>query len=180
MKPLHYILIGSFLTIGLLSTFAFKEVENDQLEGTITLRKVIESTDPSCLQMYYFIEQYADSFDIPKEYAYGIAHAETGYDGPFDWNYNHKQVSRAGAVGPMQIMPATAKFVNGFIVKPTKLKNNIEFNVMTSMKLLRILYDKYGDWKLVFGCYNTGKPIINKYALKVYNYNPTWIADEEL
>ena len=140
----------------------------DKADGTISLA------------MYESIEHWSDSFDIPKHVAYNVAYQETRYQGPFDFDYNPRQVSTAGAVGPMQIMPATAKFVNGFIVKPTKLKNNIEFNVMTSMKLLRILYDKYGDWKLVFGCYNTGKPIINKYALKVYNYNPTWIADEEL
>jgi soluble lytic murein transglycosylase-like protein len=128
--------------------------------------------------MYYFIEQYADSFDIPKNYAFGIAHLETGYDGPFDWKYNHKRASEAGAVGPMQIMPATARLVNGGKVAKTKLKTNIEYNVMTSMKLLRQLYDKYGDWKLVFGCYNTGRPVVNRYALKVYNYVPDWKIQE--
>ena len=52
-----------------------------------------------------------------------------------------------------------------------ELKNDIEFNVETSMKLLRHLHDKYGDWKIVFGCYNTGKSIVNQYAIDVYNFN---------
>jgi len=51
-----------------------------------------------------------------------------------------------------------------------KLKGDIAYNVMTSMKLLRTLYDKYGDWKTVFGAYNTGRPMVNQYALDVYNY----------
>ena len=34
------------------------------------------------------------------------------------------------------------------------------------------LYDKYGNWKIVFGCYNTGRPCVNGYAEKVYNFNP--------
>jgi hypothetical protein len=51
------------------------------------------------------------------------------------------------------------------------LKNNIELNVETSMKILKHLYLVYKDWKIAFGAYNTGKPMINQYALDVYNYN---------
>lgn len=179
MKPFTYIVIGALLGIAIITSLAFSRVNNNHDEGTITLHKRIESTDPSCLQMYYYIEQYADSFEIPRNYAFGIAHAETGYDGPFDWSYNHRQTSRAGAVGPMQIMLTTARYVNDERVTLVRLKNSVEYNVRTSMKLLRELYDRYGDWKLVFGCYNTGKPIINKYALKVYSYVPPWTVTSE-
>jgi len=55
-------------------------------------------------------------------------------------------------------------------ISKKKLMNNIEFNVETSMKLLNKLYEKHNDWKLVFGCYNTGKPCVNGYAIKVYEY----------
>lgn len=144
----------------------------------ITIQKHIEPTDPSCLRLYYYIEQYADTFDIPKNYAYGIAHCETGYNGPFDWKYNHKQVSKCGAAGPMQVMPATAFMVNGSKVSTTLLKNDIQYNVKTSMKLLRMLYDKYGDWKIAFGAYNTGHACINAYANRVYDYNPEWLTKQ--
>lgn len=174
MKTLIHILIGVLIGTAAITCFAFNEVDNNQIEGTITLHKKIEPTDPSCLQMYYYIEQYADSFDIPINYAFGIAHNETGYDGPFDWKYNHKQSSKAGAQGPMQVLPTTAKFVNGRKVASSKLRLDIEYNIMTSMKLLRRLHDKYKNWKVVFGYYNTGRPIINKYALRVYNYTPSW------
>lgn len=134
----------------------------------------LKISDPPCVQMYFYIEKYAEEFDIPKNYAYGIAHSETGYNGPFDWDYDHKQTSHVGALGPMQIMPNTAKWINGKAPSKSKLKTDIEYNVKTSMKLLRKLKDQYGDWKIVFGCYNTGRPLINNYALNVYKYQPNW------
>jgi soluble lytic murein transglycosylase-like protein len=69
-------------------------------------------------------------------------------------------------------MPATAGFMWKKKIPKDQLKNDIELNVKTSMMLLRHLFDVYKDWKLVFGAYNTGRPLINQYALDVYNYNP--------
>jgi len=126
---------------------------------------------PSCIKMYYYIEKYADEYKIPHSYAYGIAYVETSYGGPFDWKYTHSLTSCAGAVGPMQIMHPTAQMMwpdSSFTT--LRLRTDIQFNVRTSMKLLRHLYDRYGDWKVVFGCYNTGRPIINEYAHRVYNF----------
>jgi hypothetical protein len=131
----------------------------------------ITERTPPCIKMYYFIEKYADKYDIPLKYAYGVANAETGYRGPFHWGYNHEQTSHAGAVGPMQIMPSTADMMwpdSSISVK--RLRTDVEFNVHTSMKLLRHLHNRYGDWQIVFGCYNTGKPLVNDYAIKVYNF----------
>ncbi len=169
-----YITIGALLTLTIISIISFNLAQYDKKKDTIVLEKHIQDTDPSCLKMYYYIEQYSDSFGIPKKYAFGIANIESNYNGPFDWNYNHKLSSYAGAVGPMQIMPSTAKFINDEKVTTQKLKNDIEYNVKTSMKLLRHLYDTYGDWGLAFGAYNTGKPVMNRYAKKVLSYKPTW------
>jgi len=122
--------------------------------------------------MYESIERYSEKYRIPKRFAYGIAYKETGYGGPFDWDYDHRRTSPVGALGPMQIMPGTAKMMwKGEKISGNKLKNDIDFNVQTSMKLLRHLYDKYKDWKIVFGCYNTGHPLVNQYAIDVYNFN---------
>jgi membrane-bound lytic murein transglycosylase D len=124
--------------------------------------------------MYYYIEKYADSFNIPKRFAYGIASHETGYKGPFHWHYNPSLTSSAGAVGPMQVMVGTAKLVNHETVSASKLRNDIEYNVMTSMKLLRKLHNLYGDWQTTFGAYNCGYPCINGYAVQVYNHQINW------
>lgn len=126
---------------------------------------------PPCIEMYNCIEKYSGKYDIPKKYAYGVAFKETRYEGAFHWRYNHKQTSCAGAVGPMQIMYTTARMMwKDREFTKSDLKNNIDFNVETSMKLLRHLHDKYKDWKIVFGCYNTGRPVVNQYAIDVYNF----------
>jgi soluble lytic murein transglycosylase-like protein len=134
----------------------------------------IDQSSPASLQMYNYIKQYADTFDIPLRYAFGIANTETGYDGPFHWKYNPAQTSCAGAVGPMQVMVSTARWINKDMVSKDKLKTDIEYNIYTSMKLLRKLFNKNKDWKLVFGEYNTGHPCVNGYSHKVYNYKPDW------
>ena len=132
--------------------------------------KSIDSSTPPEIRMFYAIEKYAEDYRIPRKYAYGIAFAETSYEGPFHHNYNHKQVSYAGAVGPMQIMPGTARLMWPDTEITKKKLMHIGFNVHTSMKLLRDLHDRFKNWKIVFGCYNTGRPIINKYAEKVYSH----------
>ncbi len=138
-------------------------------------KEKITVNDPACIQMYFSIEKFADKYNIPKRFAYGIAFAETRYAGPFDWDYKHTQESFAGAIGPMQIMPSTARMMwPDSSISNKKLMHDIQFNVETSMKLLRILHNKYGDWKIVFGCYNTGRPCVNGYAEKVYAHIPNW------
>ena len=135
----------------------------------------LNESSPSCLKMYYAIMKWSSVYQIPKEYAFGIANKETGYNGPFHWNYKHTQTSCVGAIGPMQIMPSTADLMwKESKVSRIKLMNDVDFNVQTSMKLLKVLHDKYGDWKTVFGCYNTGRPMINQYAIDVFNHKPIW------
>jgi hypothetical protein len=62
---------------------------------TSPIRKsfTVNVTDPPCIQVYSCIEFYADSFNIPRKYAYGIASLETGYKGPFHWKYKNTQIS---------------------------------------------------------------------------------------
>lgn len=166
-----------FITVSIIFLFVilgYLRIKGNQEPRIEMLKTEIKSTDPPCLQMYFYIEKYAEEYDIPKSFAYGIAYHETRYKGPFDWGYNHKLTSSVGALGPMQIMPSTAKWINKESVTKQKLKTDIEYNVKTSMKLLKILYRQHKNWKLAFGAYNTGRPMINKYAIDVYNFNPKW------
>jgi len=97
--------------------------------------------------------------------------------GPFDWKYKPNQSSSAGAVGPMQVMPATANYIQNKKISKNNLKNNVELNIQTSMKLLHKLHKQYSNWKLVCGAYNTGRPIVNSYAtfcVNNTNYRNNW------
>ena len=161
--------------IALAAFAAFPDVGHEEVKYSyIRPNNRVNQSDPPCIQMYHYIEQYADSFDIPKRYAYGIAHVETSYNGPFHWRYNPSRISNAGALGPMQVMLATARGLNKDGVSREKLLKNIEYNVYTSMKLLRRLYNLRHNWKVVFGEYNTGRPCINGYAERVYNHKLSW------
>jgi soluble lytic murein transglycosylase-like protein len=78
----------------------------------------------------------------------------------------------------MQIMPATANYVHKQKISKGNLKNDIELNIKTSMKLLHQLHNRYGNWKIVCGCYNTGRPIVNGYAsfcVNNKNYQKNWV-----
>lgn len=124
------------------------------------------------LMMYESIERYSEKYGVPKKIAYGVAFKETRYRGPFHWEYDPSQISPVGALGPMQIMPSTANMMwKGVKIGKNRLRNDIDFNVHTSMKLLRHLYDTYGSWAIALGCYNTGKPVVNQYSIDIVNFN---------
>lgn len=134
-------------------------------------------TSPTSLEMYELIDKYSDKYEIPKHIAFNVAFLETRYCGPFDWKYKPSQTSSAGAVGPMQIMPTTANDVHHRKVSVKKLKTNIKFNIQTSMKLLHTLHNRYGNWSIVCGYYNTGHPKVNNYArfcVKNIDYQKNW------
>lgn len=162
----------------LLLLFSFnlekKAIENNEVVNkNEPIQSNFEQSNnyPISIKISEAIDKYATEYDIPLKYAYGIAYYETRYRGPFHYSYNQDITSYAGAVGPMQIMPSTGNFLYGKKIDKTELKMNVDLNVKLSMKYLRILHNRYGDWRVVFGCYNTGRPLINDYAMKVYNYN---------
>ena len=156
-----------------VTTFTVTEPEKETPQ-IVRIPDSIDQGSPPSLQMYKYIKAYADTFDIPVRFAFGVAKIETGYKGPFHWKYNPAQTSCAGAVGPMQIMLPTARGLNKDGVSKEKLRTDIEYNIKTSMKYLHRLYCKYRNWKIVFGCYNTGRPCINGYAEQVYNHKLNW------
>jgi len=130
------------------------------------------------LQMYESIEHWSDSFQVPKHIAYNVAWLETRYKGPFDFDYEHRLTSSAGAVGPMQIITRWAHKYAGRHVTEKELRTNIDLNVMVSMKMLRARYNSTGNWATACGGYNTGKPIVNsyaQYAVSNKNYKDNWI-----
>lgn len=166
-KIIIFLFVISFLIFYIRLNLSYEREHNfyNKNDYSFSLKENI----PDCLKTFYAIEKFSKKYNIPIKYAFNIAYMETKYCGPSSWDYNARQESHVGAVGPMQIMPTTASIIWNKQISKNKLKNDINFNVETSMKLLKILYEKYKNWKIVFGCYNTGRPIINNYAKKVYN-----------
>lgn len=164
-----------FYAICIASVLFWVHMYNQHEEvNYLTNPGVIDKTAPPCLQMYYSIEKYSKEYGVPRNYAFGIAYAETRYGGPFDWTYDHRRASSAGAVGPMQIIPKYADpYIKGSFTRDD-LKNDIDLNVKTSMKMLKRWKQIHGSWDLAFGAYNTGRPCVNDYAKTVLAFNPKY------
>jgi soluble lytic murein transglycosylase-like protein len=150
------------------------DLSHQEKQPRVMYIDAVTTIDPPCVSLYNSIEKHASKYGIPRKYAFGIAHKETSYSGPNHIDYDPYRISSAGALGPMQIMLTTAEEINKTKISKSKLKNDIDYNVETSMKILRKLKDRYKDWKLAFGAYNTGRPCVNRYAKEVYAYNPKY------
>jgi len=165
-----------------LIAFALAVITMCVFAGSNTTEKT-EAKLNSAQRLYVAINKYAEEYNIPLHIAYNVAVLETGYRGPFHETYNHKQTSKAGALGAMQIMPQYASHYAGFKVSKALLRDSIELNVEISMKMLNEWYKRYKRWDKATGAYNTGRPIINKYAEKAVikdYYLTRWIKSDSL
>lgn len=169
--------IFSKLIILLIFTFGFTlflawYAETSRIEKQMEIMGDISEDIPPSMQLYYYIKKYSKEYDVPLNIAFGVAHHESGYEGPLHWKYNPKLTSIANAYGAMQIQVPTANYFSDEKVTRYDLLNNLELNVDLSMRILSYLKKKHGDWKLALGAYNTGRPIINQYALNISNFQP--------
>ena len=124
---------------------------------------------PTCIRMYDYLKKYSEKYDVPFPIAMGIAWKESRYSGPFQWTYDPSHlVSSANAYGAMQIQVPTANFIwKSKSVTGKRLLNDLEFNVETSMKIMKYLYSISGNWYIALGYYNTGSPVINGYSIEI-------------
>jgi len=171
MKP---IIVTSIICLSLIALSNCNSA-TDPYIGDLDSAQVSHAV-PS-VQMYYYIKKYSDIYEIPTEYAFSLAYHESRYQGPYHFDYNHKLSSKSGALGPMQILPSTARAVYQKPISSQQLKSDIRLNILISMMLLRRLHNKYNDWMLAFGAYNTGRPIRNQYARNIIQRKYIWKAE---
>ena len=65
-------------------------------------------------------------------------------------------VSWAGAVGPWQLMPGTARILGLRVTRQVDERTNYIKSTHAAAKYLDDLYDQFGDWLLVIAAYNGG------------------------
>jgi hypothetical protein len=96
------------------------------------------------------IREAAERFNIPFEFIKAVIRAESAFD--------PHALSHAGAMGLMQLMPATAESLN--CSDPWDPRENI----LAGTQYLRILSDRYnGNINLVLSAYNAGPGTVSRY-----------------
>lgn len=98
------------------------------------------------------IDDAAKKHGLPPAIVHAVANAESGYD--------QKAVSRAGAIGVMQLMPATANYLGA---NPRDEAQNID----AGARYLKSLLNKYGQSPdqvtLALAAYNAGPTTVDRY-----------------
>lgn len=86
---------------------------------------------------------------IPEDLFLRLVHQES--------RWNTRAVSNKGALGLAQLMPGTAQMLR---VDPMDPKQNLDGGA----RYLRMMYDKFGDWKLALAAYNAGPGAVERHG----------------
>ena len=112
------------------------------------------------LRFVTLVDKAARENDIEAALVHAVISAES--------NYNTRSVSRKGAIGLMQLMPATAKRF-GVIDRynPTQ-------NVLGGTRYLKHLMQRFNnDLRLTVAAYNAGENAVTRYGNKIPPYRET-------
>lgn len=91
----------------------------------------------------------ARRYTIPEDLFLRLVHQESR------WNPN--AVSHAGALGLAQLMPDTARMLG---VNPHDPRQNLDGGA----RYLRMMHDRYGDWRLALAAYNAGPGAVDRHG----------------
>lgn len=122
-------------------------------KATGTRRKTAKkgTKDPGRYTRYdSLITEAAQLYQLPHSFIRAVMHVES--------NFNPTVVSRAGAMGLMQLMPRTARSMG--VSDPFDVRQNI----LGGARYLRILANHFkGDLILTVAAYNAGEGAVQKY-----------------
>ncbi|WP_295880323.1 lytic transglycosylase domain-containing protein [uncultured Thiohalocapsa sp.] len=107
---------------------------------------------PSRAAVNKLVDRYARRAGLERELVHAVVRAESGYDA--------HAVSHAGAVGLMQIMPATAA---DYGVRSVAALFDAETNVRIGTRHLKRLVSRYGIGKAVMA-YNAGEGALQRHG----------------
>ncbi|GAB6060895.1 transglycosylase SLT domain-containing protein [Desulfonatronum parangueonense] len=112
-----------------------------------SFRSGMSSADLASITRY--VEQYGAQYGIDPHLILAVIEVESGF--------NHQAISRAGAQGLMQIMPATQQDLG--LISPFDPKENIEAGI----RYLKMLMERFPDISLALAAYNAGPANVERY-----------------
>jgi soluble lytic murein transglycosylase-like protein len=112
----------------------------------------MSAPDPERMKRYdAFIREAALLYVLPEEFIRAVMRVES--------NFYQEAVSNKGAMGLMQLMPATASSMG--VLDPFDARQN----VLGGARFLRVLANRFGgDLVLTIAAYNAGEGAVNKYG----------------
>ncbi len=117
--------------------------------ATVPGRASVEKAAPPVREL---VERSAENQGLPARLVHLVAQAESGY--------NPQAVSHKGAIGVMQLMPATAA---GFNIDPRDPEMNVEAGAQYLRELL-LKYQNYPDQlRRALAAYNAGPGAVDRY-----------------
>ena len=113
------------------------------------------------------IVREADRWGVPRAFALAVAWQESGWQ--------QGVTSHAGAVGVMQLMPATADWVGGSMLGTRVDIDSTRSNVRAGVRLLKHYLQRYdGNRDLVLAAYYQGQSAVDRHG--VYAVSRPYIA----
>lgn len=94
-------------------------------------------------------KEAARRHDVPEALFLKLVQQESGW--------NPGAVSPKGATGLAQLMPGTAQLLRVNIADP-------EDNLNGGARYLRMMYDRFGSWRLALAAYNAGPEAVEKHG----------------
>jgi membrane-bound lytic murein transglycosylase D len=124
------------------------EYVNDYVRNYLQAHnKTLNSVQNASPKPFSVIDNVLEKKQLPKELKY-LAVIESAL--------NHKAVSRAGAVGPWQLMESTARMMGLSVNRNRDDRTDWYKSTTAATKYLELLYGQLDDWLLVIAAYNSG------------------------
>lgn len=124
---------------------------------------------PEQLKYQQYVRLAAEQFSVDEAVIYAIIYCES--------NFQPEATSAVGAIGLMQMMPATFDELQGYLNEQydTEALYLPEVNIRYGTYYLSRLYRTFGDWEIVYAAYNAGPTIVRKWL-----NDETYSADGKL
>lgn len=104
-----------------------------------------------------YISEYSSEYNIESALVYAIIKAESDFD--------KTAKSSAGAIGLMQILPSTGRYIASALNEQFEENNLFEpkTNIRYGCYYLRYLFDRFDDTHAVICAYNAGEGVVRKW-----------------